>query len=102
MTAPVPSNGRTLGPTNARLHLCRWRTFSEATNESIKIRPFEGLASGRGTQFLEGRAFQTVEVAFSRSRLAKNVLRYFKPRHRLPNQEASIRNDLIQRLAHDS
>ena len=39
-----------------------------------------GCASGSRTQFLECRAFQTVEVAFAGGRLLKDVLRHFKRR----------------------
>ena len=42
------------------------------------------LASGSGTQLLECRAFQTVEVAFARRCLLKNMLRHFQRRYRLP------------------
>ena len=59
------------------------------------------LASGSGTQLLECGAFQTVEVAFARRRLLKNMLRHFKWRDGLSDQEAAIRYDLVQRLAHD-
>jgi hypothetical protein len=45
--------------------------------------PFDRLASGSGTQLLECRAFQTVEVAFARRRLLKNMLRHFQRRYRL-------------------
>jgi hypothetical protein len=36
--------------------------------------------SGSGTQFLECRGFQTVEVAFAGRRLLKDMLRHFKRR----------------------
>jgi len=44
--------------------------------------PFDRLASGQ-QHFLECRAFQTVEVAFARRRLLKDMLRHFKGSDRL-------------------
>ena len=57
--------------------------------------------SGSGTQFLECGGFQTVEVAYAGRRLLKDMLRYFKRRDGLADHEASIRDNLIQRLPHD-
>ena len=45
--------------------------------------PFDRLASGSGTQLLECRAFQTVEVTFARRRLPKNMVRHVQRRYRL-------------------
>ena len=39
--------------------------------------------SGSSAQFLECRAFKTVEVAFAGRRLLKNMLSHFKRRYRL-------------------
>ena len=58
-------------------------------------------ASGSGTQPFECGAFQTVEVAFARCRLLKDMLRHFKRRDGLADSEATIRDDLVQRLPHD-
>jgi hypothetical protein len=57
-----------------------------ATKSGDNGRPFT-LASGSGTQLLECRAFQTVEVAFARRCLLKNMLRHFQRRYRLPTKK---------------
>ena len=59
------------------------------------------VRSGSGTELFEGRAFQTVEIALTERRLLKNMLRHFKRRDGLVDQEATIRDDLIQRLPHN-
>jgi hypothetical protein len=57
--------------------------------------------SGSGTQFLECRGFQTVEVAYTGCRLLKDMLCHFQRRDGLADPESSIRDDRIQRLPHD-
>jgi hypothetical protein len=59
-----------------------------------------GLPSGSGTKFLKCRAFQPVKVAYAGGRLLKDVLRHFERRDGLPDQEATIRDYLVQRLPH--
>src|SRR5260370_25233491 len=63
--------------------------------------PSAEVRSGSSTQFLKCRAFQTVEVALAQRRLLKDMLRHFKRRDGLADQEASIRNNFVQRLPHD-
>ena len=50
---------------------------------------------------LEYRSFQPVEVAFAGSCLLKDVLRHFQRRSGLADQEAPIRDDLVQCLPHN-
>ena len=45
--------------------------------------PFDLLALSSSINFLECRAFQTLEVAFARRRLLKDMLRHFKRSDRL-------------------
>ena len=54
--------------------------------------------SGSGTQSLECRAFQPVEVALARRRLLKDMLRHFQRRDGPSDQEPTIRDDLVQCL----
>ena len=60
-----------------------------------------GSPSGSRAQLLECRIFQSVEVAYARRRLLKDMLRHFKPSDRLSRREAMIADDLVQRLPHD-
>jgi len=53
------------------------------------------------SELLECRALETVEVAFAGSGLLKDMLRHFKRCDGLSGQEATIRDDLIQRLPHE-
>jgi hypothetical protein len=59
------------------------------------------LASGSDTKLLECRTFRPVEVTFAGGCLLKDVLRHFQRRDGLADQEASIRNNLVQRLPHN-
>jgi hypothetical protein len=63
--------------------------------------PARSASQAAALSFLECRAFQTVEVAFPGGCLPKDMLRYFKRRDRLSDQEATIRDYFVQRLSHD-
>ena len=78
-----------------------FKDFSDRSTARWRLRAAKERVSGGGTQLLKCRAFQPIEVAFAGGGLSKDMLRYFKRRDRVSDQEATIHDDFVQRPSHD-